>query len=288
MPARNALSFDVEDYFQVAAFSGVVTRDSWSARRSRVEANTGRLLDLLACKDLRATFFVLGWVAERHPGIVRRIVNAGHEVACHGYSHELIYRQTREAFLAETRRARTVLEDQAQRKIRGYRAASWSITRHSLWALEVLHEEGFAYDSSIFPTHHDIYGIPGAPRHPHRMMLPRGGSILEFPPSTLKVGPVNIPVAGGGYFRILPLAVTRWAIRRINREGLPFLFYLHPWEIDPEQPRLEAGLKSRFRHYTNLSGCEHKLDCLLDTFPMGTVWDALQLPSVTELQVAPA
>jgi polysaccharide deacetylase family protein (PEP-CTERM system associated) len=288
MPAQNALSFDVEDYFQVAAFSAVVARDSWSARRSRVEGNTGRLLDLLVRKGLRATFFVLGWIAERHPEIVRRIASAGHEVACHGYSHELIYRQTRDDFLAETRRARIVLEDQAQRQIRGYRAASWSITKHSLWALDVLHDEGFAYDSSIFPTHHDIYGIPGAARHPHRIMLPRGGSILEFPPSTLRIGPVNVPVAGGGYFRILPLAVTRWAIRHVNKEGLPFLFYLHPWEIDPEQPRLQAGLKSRIRHYTNLSGCERKLNCLLDAFPMGTVWETLQLPAMAELKVAPA
>jgi polysaccharide deacetylase family protein (PEP-CTERM system associated) len=285
---RNALSFDVEDYFQVAAFSDVVDRDSWDARPSRVAGNTARLLDILSARELRATFFVLGWVAERHPAIVRSIAAAGHEVACHGYSHELIYRQTRDCFRAETHRARAVLEDQAQAQIRGYRAASWSITRDSLWALEILHEEGFTYDSSIFPTHHDIYGIPGAMRHPHRITLPQGGSILEFPPSTIKLGTVNVPVAGGGYFRLFPLQVTRWAIRRVNREGMPFLFYLHPWEIDPDQPRLAARLKSRLRHYSNLSHCERKLDTLLSEFPMGTLWETLRIPVLTELTFAAA
>lgn len=285
---RNALSFDVEDYYQVAAFSGCVDKESWDSRPSRVDRNTGRLLEILARRGLHATFFVLGWIAERHPGIVRDIAQAGHEVACHGYSHELIYRQTRESFRAETHRARSVLEDQSQLPVRGYRAASWSITRSSLWALDVLHEQGFTYDSSIFPTHHDLYGIPDAPRHPHRITLPDGGSILEFPPSTLRLGRVNVPVAGGGYFRLLPLFVTRWAIRRINREGLPFLFYLHPWEIDPGQPRLKAGLKSRFRHYSNLASCERKLSSLLDEFPMGSIRSALQVPALTEFRVAPA
>lgn len=285
---RNALSFDVEDYFQVAAFSGCVDKDSWDAHPARVDRNTGRLLDILARRGLHATFFVLGWVAERHPGIVRDIAEAGHEVACHGYSHELVYRQTRECFRAETHRARVVLEDQAQAPICGYRAASWSITRRSLWALDVLHEQGFTYDSSIFPTHHDLYGIPDAPRHPHRIPLPDGGSILEFPPSTLRLGGVNVPVAGGGYFRLLPLAVTRWAIRRTNRQGLPFLFYLHPWEIDPDQPRIKAGLKSRLRHYSNLAGCERKLASLLAEFPMGPIRDTLEVPALTEFRVAPA
>jgi polysaccharide deacetylase family protein (PEP-CTERM system associated) len=285
---RNALSFDVEDYFQVAAFSDVVDRSTWDTRPSRVEGNTGRLLELLAKRGLRATFFVLGWIAERHPKLVRDIAASDHEVACHGFSHELIYRQTRECFRAETRRARLILEDQAQTPIRGYRAASWSITRNSLWALEILHEEGFVYDSSIFPTHHDIYGIPGALRHPHRISLPQGGSLLEFPPSTLRIGRLNLPVAGGGYFRLLPLELTRWAIRRINSEGSPFLFYLHPWEIDPGQPRLDGGLKSRFRHYTNLAGCERKLRALLDEFPMGTLWETFQVPALAELRAAAA
>jgi polysaccharide deacetylase family protein (PEP-CTERM system associated) len=279
-PHCNALSFDVEDYFQVAALASAVDRRSWDAQPSRVGANTTRLLDLLAARRVRATFFVLGWIAERHPAIVRSIAAAGHEIGCHGYSHELIYRQSPESFREETRRSKAILEDQAQSRVRGYRAATWSITRQSLWALDVLAEQGFEYDSSIFPTHHDLYGIPEAPRVPHRLTLAGGATLLEFPPSTVRLGSLNLPVAGGGYFRLLPLGVTRWAIRRVNREGLPFLFYLHPWEIDPEQPRMKVGLKSRLRHYTNIDSCERKLAALLDEFPMGTVWDALQAPQL--------
>jgi polysaccharide deacetylase family protein (PEP-CTERM system associated) len=282
---RNALSFDVEDYFQVSALSSAVDRGTWDAQPSRVAANTARLLDILAARGIRATFFVLGWVAERHPGIVRGIAAAGHEVACHGYSHELIYRQTAECFRDETIRARRLLEDQAQTHIRGYRAATWSITRKSIWALDILCEQGFEYDSSIFPTHHDLYGISDAPRGPHRLALPCGGSLLEFPPSTLRFGPYNLPVAGGGYFRLLPLAVTRRAIRRINSEGLPFLFYLHPWEIDPGQPRFNVGLKSRLRHYTNIADCERKLAALLEEFPMGPMREILEAPVLQDRQV---
>jgi polysaccharide deacetylase family protein (PEP-CTERM system associated) len=285
---RNALSVDVEDYFQVAAFSGVIDRATWEARPSRVVANTSRLLELFAESDVSATFFVLGWVAERHPSIVRDILRCGHEIACHGYSHQSIFGQTPDVFRAETAKARQILEDQAQTRIRGYRAASWSITRRSLWALEILHEEGFEYDSSIFPVRHDLYGIADASREPHRIELRNGGSLIEFPPSTVRVGPVNLPVAGGGYFRMLPLAVTRWAIRRVNREGIPFLFYLHPWEIDPGQPRVRAGLKSRLRHYTNLGTCEKKLTTLLGEFPMGPIRDSLYASLVPALEPAPA
>lgn len=280
---QNGLSFDVEDYFQVTALAGAVPRGSWDQQHSRVVSSTHRLLDLLARHDVRGTFFVLGWIAERHPSIVREALGAGHEIACHGYSHELVYRQSINEFREETSRARRVLEDQAQTRILGYRAASWSITRQSLWALDVLNEEGFEYDSSIFPTHHDFYGIPDAPRFPYRIRLPGGGSLLEFPPSTLKFGPFNLPVAGGGYFRFLPLAITRWSINRVNREGLPFLFYLHPWEIDPGQPRFKVGMKSRFRHYTNIDTCERKLDSLLGEFPMGPLIDVLRAPSIPEV-----
>ena len=273
---QNSLSFDIEDYFQVAALSGAVGRGDWDRMPSRVERNTDRLLEILDEKSVRATFFVLGWIAERHPAVVRNIAGAGHEVACHGYSHELVYRQTPAEFREETRRARALLEDHAQVRIRGYRAATWSITRQSLWALDILAEQGFEYDSSVFPTRRDLYGIPGAPRGPHRLSLAGGRSMLEFPPSTVLVGSLALPVAGGGYFRLLPLAVTRWAIRRVNAEGLPFMFYLHPWELDPGQPRLEAGIKSRLRHYTNIASTERKLRSLLDAVPMGTVWDTLQ------------
>jgi polysaccharide deacetylase family protein (PEP-CTERM system associated) len=275
---QNALSFDVEDYFQVAALASAVDRKSWDAQPARVDANTARLLDLLARRGVRATFFVLGWIAERHPNIVRDIAAAGHEIACHGYSHELIYRQSPDVFRQETG-ARSA-SSRPVADAHPLDAATLVHTRQSLWALDILLEQGFEYDSSIFPTHHDLYGIPEAPRVPHRLALPGGGTLLEFPPSTVRLGSWNLPVAGGGYFRLLPLAVTRWAIRRVNREGLPFLFYLHPWEIDPGQPRLKVGLKSRFRHYTNIASCERKLDALLGEFPMGPVWDALQAPAI--------
>jgi polysaccharide deacetylase family protein (PEP-CTERM system associated) len=273
---KNALSFDVEDYFQVAALATAVDRRTWDSQPSRVAANMESLLGILAERGVRATFFVLGWIAERHPRIVRDIVAAGHEVACHGYSHELIYRQAPDVFREETSRARAILEDQSQTRILGYRAATWSITRKSLWALDILAEQGFEYDSSIFPVRHDFYGVPNAAREPHRLALPSGGTLLEFPPSTVRLGALNLPVAGGGYFRLLPLGVTRWAISRVNREGLPFLFYLHPWEIDPGQPRLKVGLKSRFRHYSRIASCERKLRALLAEFSMGPVYDVLQ------------
>ena len=272
---RNAISFDVEDYFQVEALSGAVGRSDWESWPSRVEANTDRLLGLLDGTGARATFFVLGWIAERHPGLVRRIAEAGHEVACHGFSHQAVFRQSPETFRAETRRSKSLLEDQAQCRVRGYRAATWSIIADSLWALEILADEGFEYDSSIFPVRHDLYGVPGAPRAPHRITLAGGRTLTEFPPSTVRIGPATLPVAGGGYFRLLPWPVTRWAIRRVNAEGLPFMFYLHPWEVDPDQPRVKVGIKSRFRHYTNLSSCANKLGRLLAEFDVGPASDVL-------------
>ncbi|HRD65441.1 MAG TPA: DUF3473 domain-containing protein [Candidatus Competibacter sp.] len=274
---RNALTVDVEDYFQVAAFARQIDAATWNRFPLRVERNTHRLLDLFAEQDVRATFFVLGWVAERCPDLVRAIADQGHEVACHGYSHQLIYGQTPAIFRAETIRAKARLEDQAQRPVLGYRAASYSITRHSLWALDILTELGFAYDSSIFPIHHDRYGIPDSPRWPYRLDTPSGGSLIEFPPSTLAVGAYRLPVAGGGYFRIYPYQLTRFALSRINRvEKRPFIFYLHPWEIDPEQPRIRASWLSAFRHYTNLSRCEERLNRLLRDFQFATAKDVLE------------
>ncbi len=282
---RNALTVDVEDYFHVAAFARQIDPATWDRFPLRVERNAHRLLDLFAEHGVRATFFVLGWVAERCPNLVRAIVDQGHEVACHGYSHQLIYGQTPTVFRAETIRAKKCLEDQAQRPVLGYRAASYSITRRSLWALDILAELGFAYDSSIFPVRHDRYGIPGSPRWPYRLDTPSGGSLIEFPPSTLAVGGYRLPVAGGGYFRIYPYQLTRFALSRINRvEGQPFIFYLHPWEIDPEQPRIRAGRLSTFRHYTNLSRCETRLGQLLRDFrfaPTRDVLEGLVVPAVT-------
>ena len=226
------------------------------------------------------TFFVLGWVAERCPGLVRTLAERGHEVACHGYSHQLIYGQTPGVFRAETVRAKACLEDQAQRPVLGYRAASYSITKRSLWALDILADLCFTHDSSIFPVHHDRYGIPGSPRWPYRLDTPSSGSIIEFPPATLAVGGYRLPVAGGGYFRLYPYQLTRFALSRINRsERQPFVFYLHPWEIDPAQPRLRAGWLSTFRHYTNLSQCEARLRRLLRDFSFATAGEVLGSPS---------
>lgn len=286
---RNALTVDVEDYFQVAAFARQIDPATWDQIPLRVERNTQRLLDLFAEQGVRATFFVLGWVAERCPGLVRAIADHGHEIACHGYSHQLIYGQTPAVFREETMRAKACLEDQAQRPVLGYRAASYSITQRSLWALDVLAELGFAYDSSIFPIRHDRYGIPGSPRWPYRLTTPNGGSLLEFPPSTLSILGYRLPVAGGGYFRLYPYPFTRFALARLNRvEGQSFIFYLHPWEIDPGQPRIPAGWLSTFRHYTNLSRCEARLWRLLRDFRFATVREVLEtitIPQIGEVGV---
>lgn len=272
----NALTFDVEDYFQVSALASAVDRAKWGEMPQRVVRNTNVLFDLMAKHDTKATFFFLGWVADRFPELVRQAVAAGHEVACHGYSHQLIYNQTPEVFREETLRSRALLEDQAQTRVLGYRAASYSITKKSLWALDVLADAGFEYDSSIFPVRHDRYGIPDAPREPHQLTAPNGKKLVEFPPSTTDFAGYRLPVAGGGYFRIFPYAITKWAVARVNAEGLPFNFYLHPWEIDPGQPRVKTNLLSRFRHYTNLDVCMQRLEDLMTRFEFGTAAEVLR------------
>jgi polysaccharide deacetylase family protein (PEP-CTERM system associated) len=274
-PIVNAMSVDVEDYFQVSAFDGVVPRDSWASRESRVVANTERLLALFDDAGVRATFFVLGWVAERHPALVRRIVALGHELACHGYLHQLVYDLSPEAFRDDVRRAKALLESTSGVPVLGYRAPSYSIVQRSLWALDILIEEGFVYDSSIFPIHHDRYGIPDAPRHAH-VRSSDAGSILEAPGSTVRCGGVNIPVGGGGYFRLLPYSVTRWGFSRINEvERRPAIFYLHPWEVDPDQPRIDVGAISRLRHYRNLHKTASRLRILMNEFAFSTMADVL-------------
>jgi polysaccharide deacetylase family protein (PEP-CTERM system associated) len=263
----NAFTVDVEDYFHVSAYAGVIDREQWSELPSRVARNTDTVTELLAEAGVTGTFFVLGWVAERHPDVVRRIVAAGHEVACHGLSHDLVYRQGRETFREETRRAKALIEDAAGTEVTGYRAASFSITRASLWALDCLAELGFRYDSSIFPVLHDRYGIPDAPRQPFEYRTDAGHSIVEFPMPTIAAGRWRLPVGGGGYFRIYPYAVTRAALRRINRrDRQPFVFYTHPWEVDPGQPTFDAGRLSNFRHRTNLARCHRRLRKLLAEF----------------------
>jgi polysaccharide deacetylase family protein (PEP-CTERM system associated) len=277
----NAMSVDVEDYFQVSAFDTVVRRDAWDGFESRVEANTERLLRLFDDCRVKATFFTLGWVAERHRDLVRRIVSAGHEIASHGYGHRLIYEQTPDEFRADLRRSKAILEDAAGARVRGYRAPSYSITKQSLWALDVLVDEGFEYDASIFPVHHDRYGIPDAPRDIHRIQRGRG-TVVEVPPSTVRLGGVNLPIAGGGYFRLLPFWWTRWGIARVNSmERRPVIFYLHPWEVDPEQPRLRAGALSRFRHYRNLRKTEPRLRALCSEFRFAPIAEVLRTTFAT-------
>lgn len=275
-PVVNAMSVDVEDYFHVAALSEAISRDDWDSMNARVEQSTRRLLDVFADAGTKATFFTLGWVAERHPGLVRDIHAAGHEVACHGYSHKLVYQQSPAEFREETLRSKGLLEELTGVPVAGYRAASYSITPKSRWALDILVEAGFVYDSSIFPVRHDLYGMPGAQRFPHVLETDGGATIVEFPPSTARVLGQNLPAAGGGYFRLYPYPLSRWLMRRVNDgEGQPTVFYLHPWEVDPDQPRVETGWKSRFRHYNNLDKCEARLRRLLGEFRFGTVREVL-------------
>lgn len=276
MTLINALTVDVEDYFHVSAFSKHIDRNDWDRYSCRVEANTRALLEMFGQAGVRSTFFVLGWVAERYPALVREIAADGHEIACHGYSHELVYRQTPAVFRDESRRSKEILEGIVQRPVRGYRAASYSIIAQSTWALDTLAELGFEYDSSIFPVHHDRYGMPDARREPHVLKTPAGHSLVEFPLSTFQIGRYRLPISGGGYFRLFPYGFTRYALRQINaKEQLPFIFYLHPWEIDPQQPRIQASLLSRFRHYQNLDRCQQRLVRLLGDFAFDTVEQVL-------------
>ncbi len=279
----NAMTIDVEDYFHVSVFDGVVPRHRWESLESRVVRNTDRLLDLFDEADVTATFFILGWVAERHQGLVRRIAARGHEIASHGFGHRLVYDLTARTFREDVRRSKFALEAMTGRHVRGYRAPSYSITPHSLWAIDVLIEEGFEYDASIFPIHHDRYGIPISPRHPYPIERTHG-TIMEVPGSTVRVGPWNMPVGGGGYFRILPYWWTSRGIARLNQEELrPAVFYLHPWEIDPEQPRLGTSALGRFRHYRNLDQTEARLKRLLRDFAFGPMEQVMLPPETSDV-----
>jgi len=281
MHIQNALTVDVEDYFQVSAFAKSITPSDWDKHPLRVEENTNRLLDLCDEYQIKATFFILGWVAERKKELVREIARRGHEVASHGYSHQLVYNQSPEVFRKETVLAKNILEDIIQQPILGYRAASYSITEKSQWALDILAESGFIYDSSIFPVRHDRYGIPDAPEHPYILKTPAGHSIIEFPLSTVKLINYKLPIAGGGYFRLYPYWLSKMGLKQINRQQKQFIFYLHPWEIDPEQPRIPASWFSRFRHYNNLDKCEARLKNLMTDFKFGTAWEVLNTLGLT-------
>ena len=274
----NVFTVDVEDYYQVSAFERHVDRARWDDFPSRVVDNTHRLLRLLDRHQVQGTFFVLGWVARRHPELVRSIGVAGHELASHGFWHRLVYNQTPDEFRRDLRDSREAIAAAAGAVVTMYRAPSFSITARSLWALDVLIEEGFTVDASVFPIRHDRYGLPHAARALHRLPTPTGESIWEFPASTARLIGMNLPVAGGGYFRLYPWNITRRLLGRINTtEQQPFMFYTHPWEIDPDQPRIAGpGLRSRFRHYVNLASTAGKLERLLERFQFTTLGNAVR------------
>jgi polysaccharide deacetylase family protein (PEP-CTERM system associated) len=264
----NCLTIDVEDYFQVNAFAENIHQDQWESFPLRVHENTHKILDILDRFGIKATFFILGWVADRLPDLVRQIHHRGHEIACHGYSHELVFKIGPDKFRTDIRRAKLLLEDQIGERVNGYRAPSYSITSQSLWALNILVEEGFTYDSSIFPIVHDTYGIPDAKRFPN-IIETDAGPLVEFPLTTISLNlgwkKFHLPIAGGGYLRLLPVEIIRRGISSINnREKQPTVLYFHPWEIDPKQPRIKASRKSRFRHYLNLHRTEKKLVYLFE------------------------
>lgn len=278
-PARdlvNAFTVDVEDYFQVSGFERDIAREDWPAFTSRVVANTRTLLDLLERHQVRGTFFVLGWVAERFPELVQLIDARGHEMGSHGYWHRLVYEQSEDEFRADLRESQAAIQKAIGRPARLYRAPSFSVTQRSRWALDVLAEEGFNVDASVFPIRHDRYGIPNAPTSPH-LIETTAGPIIEFPGSVTKFAGVNLPIAGGGYFRLAPYRLAERLLTRINaRDKRPFVFYIHPWEIDPAQPRLSAGGRaSRWRHYVNLETTAPKLERLLQRFRFSTLSESL-------------
>jgi polysaccharide deacetylase family protein (PEP-CTERM system associated) len=310
----NILTIDIEDYFQVQAFSSVIKYEDWDKFECRIERNTDRILEILdsvrSPQKVQGTFFVLGWIAERYPDLVRRIQKEGHEIACHGYAHKLIYNQSKEEFREDIRKTKSTLEDIIGDEVIGYRAPSYSIIDKSKWAFEVLVEGGFKYDSSIFPIRHDYYGIPNAPRFPfiislnetsnvefsmlnfeeqqHRSTsapnnllthsLINSNSLIEFPISTVRILGQNIPISGGGYFRLFPYPLIKKGLKRINEvEQKPFIFYMHPWEIDPDQPRINGlSSRSKFRHYVNLNKTENKFKRLLGDFQFSTVRDLIE------------
>jgi polysaccharide deacetylase family protein (PEP-CTERM system associated) len=271
----NALTVDVEDYFQVSALAPHFDRGTWDAQPCRVERNVQRLLALFGETGARATFFTLGWIAERYPQLVRDIVAGGHELASHGYGHQRASEQSREVFADDVRRAKALLEDLGGKPVQGYRAPSFSIGMGNLWAFDVLLEAGYRYSSSVYPVQHDHYGMPDAPRFPYES---RPG-LLEIPITTTRLLGRNLPAGGGGYFRLAPYEVSRWALRRVNElDRRPAIFYFHPWEIDPDQPRVhEASLKTRFRHYVNLHKTESRLGQLLRDFRWGRVDEVFDL-----------
>jgi polysaccharide deacetylase family protein (PEP-CTERM system associated) len=280
----NALTIDVEDYFQVSAFAPYIPRSEWDTRECRVERNVVRILDLLAARDVKATFFTLGWIAQRHPDVVRRIVAGGHELASHGWGHERASDLSRSAFSEDVVRAKKLLEDLSGQPVRGYRAPSFSIGVKNLWAFDVLAQAGYSYSSSIYPIRHDHYGMPDSPRFAYRV----GAGLLEIPVTTVRMMNRNLPSSGGGYFRLLPYAVSRWLLQRVNQQDRQSaVFYFHPWEIDAGQPRVPGiDAKTRFRHYLNIPRMESRLQSLLADFRWGRM-DQIFLQPAAAAPVVP-
>jgi polysaccharide deacetylase family protein (PEP-CTERM system associated) len=273
----NAMTVDVEDYFQVSAFETYVAKEKWEAIPHRVERNTHKILDLFEERNIRATFFTLGWVAERYPDLIKRIVTDGHELACHGYEHIKVTDQTPEQFRNDISKAKKLLEELSGKEVIGYRAASYSIGANNLWALNVLQEEGFRYSSSIYPIKHDLYGMPDAPRFIFEPILDQ--HFKEIPITTIRFGDKNLPCGGGGFFRFYPYSLSKWAFNWINKnENESAIFYFHPWEIDPEQPRQQGlSLKTRTRHYLNLNRMENRIKRLLTDFKWDTMENVFQI-----------
>lgn len=280
MGILNAISVDVEDWFHVSLFRHHIKRSEWNEQESTVVSNVCKILKLFSEYKIKATFFILGWVAERYPEIVIAIKEQGHEIASHGYGHQVIYEQTQAEFYNDVRRSIKILKDITGEKVRGYRAPSYSITRESLWAWEKLQDLGLVYDSSVFPIKHDLYGIADAPRFPFTVSVSGRGNLIEFPISTVQMMGKNIPIAGGGYLRLYPFWFFKHGISRLNAEGKPAIIYFHPWEIDPQLPRITVGKLKRLRHYGNLALMENRIVNLLKSFRFGTVEQVLQQTDV--------
>ncbi len=278
MKNENVFTVDVEDYYQVEAFSNIVAQESWGTYECRVERNTDKVLKLLDESKVKSTFFVLGYVAKKYPNLVERIHKEGHEIASHGMTHRLVYNQQPEVFKKETIDSKKLLEDIIQSPIYGYRAATYSITNKSLWALDILCDAGYIYDSSIFPLQHDRYGIPGSPIDPYLIKSPQEQEIIEFPISILEKFSTRLPFSGGGYFRLFPYWLSKWGLKSINKVNRNFVFYIHPWEVDPEQPKMKNISKTtKFRHYVNLDKTENKLTKLLNDFEFKTMFEVLKM-----------
>jgi polysaccharide deacetylase family protein (PEP-CTERM system associated) len=272
MTITNAMTVDVEDYFQVSAFEPYIAKNQWDSLPHRVESNTDKILELFQTRGIKATFFTLGWVAERYPELIKRILTEGHELACHGYEHIRVTEQTPAEFRNDVARTKKLLEDLSGKEVKGYRAASYSIGKNNLWALDVLQEEGFKYSSSIYPVKHDLYGMPDAPRFIYEPIANQ--TFKEIPITTIRFGNKNLPCGGGGFFRFYPYALSKWAFNRVNnQEQQSGIFYFHPWEIDPDQPRQSGlNLKTRIRHYLNLQRMENRINQLLTDFK----WDTME------------